>query len=268
VEPGVWEVFAVRYATHATRTRRESFLGVDPHDAQPCPLDYFLWVARSAERVVVVDTGFDKAEAQKRGRAIERLPREGLAMLGIDAGAVEEVIITHLHYDHAGTLDDFPHARLHLQEAEMAYATGACMCWEALRAPYSVEHVCRMVREVFAGRVAFANGDRELFPGLSVHLIRGHAKGIQAVRLRTRRGWLVLASDAAHYYENYLSYRPFIITHDVEATLRGYDRLRELASSPDHIVPGHDPLVMRRYPAAEVRLEGIVARLDAEPRGA
>jgi glyoxylase-like metal-dependent hydrolase (beta-lactamase superfamily II) len=268
MEEGVWEAFAVRYGRHSTRTRRESFLGLDPHDAAPNPLDYYVWVVRAGARAVVVDTGFDTAEAARRGRTLDRLPREGLAMLGVDAAAVEDVIVTHLHHDHAGTIDDFPKARFHLQEAEMAYATGACMGWEALRAPYTLDHVCRLVREVYAGRVAFAAGDRELFPGLSVHLIRGHTKGIQAVRARTRRGWLVLASDASHYYENFLTYRPFIITHDVEATLRGYDRLRELASSPAHVVPGHDPLVMSRHPAPEPRHEGIVARLDAEPSAA
>jgi glyoxylase-like metal-dependent hydrolase (beta-lactamase superfamily II) len=187
-------------------------------------------------------------------------------MLGIDAGQIEEVILTHLHYDHAGTVDHFPRARFHLQEAEMAYATGRCMSYEHLQHAYTADHVCTMVRHVFAGRVDFAAGDRELAPGLSVHLIGGHVKGVQVVRVRTARGWVVLASDASHYYENFETYRPFIITHDAEATLRGYDRLRELASSLEHIVPGHDPLVLARYPAPDERLAGIVARLDVPPR--
>jgi hypothetical protein len=48
--------------------------------------------------------------------------------------------------------------------------------------------------------------------------------------------------------------------------LRGYDRLRALAGAADRIVPGHDPLVMERYPAPDPRLEGVVARLDVPPR--
>jgi glyoxylase-like metal-dependent hydrolase (beta-lactamase superfamily II) len=261
----VYEVFAVRYASLAGRTRRENFMGLDPHDAAPMPIDYFVWVIRNKARTLVVDVGFDHAEARRRGRELTRLPREGLAMLGVDAARVEDVVVTHLHYDHAGTLGDFPNARVHLQEAEMAYATGRCMTWEALRHPYSCEHVCTMVRRVFDGRVAFHAGDREIFPGISVHLVGGHAKGIQCVRVRTARGDVVLASDATHYYENFMQGRPFIITHDVEATLRGYERLVELASSVEHVVPGHDPLVMQRYPAADARLEGVVARLDVAP---
>lgn len=263
-----WEVFALRYARLPERTRRESLLGVDPHDSAPMPLDYYVWVLRAGERVILVDTGFDAAEGARRGRRIEREPREALAMLGIDARAIADVIVTHLHYDHAGTLEHFPAARFHLQEAEMAYTTGRCMGYAALRQPYSVEHVCTMVRRVFDGRVAFHDGEGEVAPGVTVHRIGGHAKGIQCVRVATARGPVVLASDCAHYYENVLDYRPFIIVHDVEATLRGYDRLRALAASLDHVIPGHDPLVMARYPAAEPRLEGVVARLDVPPRAA
>ena len=260
-----YEITAIKYGSMAKRTRRENFMQQDPHEAAPMPIDYFVWVIRNAERTVVVDTGFDHEEAARRARKIDRLPREGLAMLGIDAATVADVVVTHLHYDHAGTQDHFAAARFHLQEAEMAYTTGRCMSWEALRAPYSCDHVCAMIKNLFAGRVAFHGGDREIYPGISVHLIGGHAKGIQCVRVATARGHVVLASDATHFYENIERYRPFIITHDVEATLRGYDRLRDLASSDAHIVPGHDPLVMQLYPAAGPGLEGIAVRLDLPP---
>jgi glyoxylase-like metal-dependent hydrolase (beta-lactamase superfamily II) len=42
----------------------------------------------------------------------------------------------------------------------------------------------------------------------------------------------------------------------------GYRRLRALAESPAHVIPGHDPLVLQRYPAPAKALEGVVARLD------
>ena len=54
----------------------------------------------------------------------------------------------------------------------------------------------------------------------------------------------------------------------VAETLEGYATLRRLAASPAHIIPGHDPLVLARYPAARPGLEGWVARLDLEPKAA
>ena len=74
--------------------------------------------------------------------------------------------------------------------------------------PFSTEHVVEMVRAVFARRVAFHRGDEEIAPGVSVHRIGGHTMGIQSVRVWTERGWLVLASDAAHLYENMEGVRP------------------------------------------------------------
>jgi hypothetical protein len=48
--------------------------------------------------------------------------------------------------------------------------------------------------------------------------------------------------------------------------LEGHATLRRLASSPQHIIPGHDPLVLKRYPAARSGLEGVVVRVDVEPK--
>jgi len=82
----------------------------------------------------------------------------------------------------------------------------------------------------------------------------------------TRRGWVVVASDAAHYYANMEGPNPFPTVVDIGKMLDGYHRLRELADSAAHIVPGHDPLVMTRYPAVP-GLEGKVVRLDEAPVG-
>jgi hypothetical protein len=86
--------------------------------------------------------------------------------------------------------------------------------------------------------------------------------GLQVVRVDTRRGALVLASDASHFYANLEQARPFPIVWSVPDMVQGYRRLRDLAESPGHIIPGHDPLVMQRYSAPSKALEGIVARLD------
>lgn len=258
-----FELYAIRYAQLPSRTRRESFLGLDDHDSSPNPLDFFIWLIRNDQHTIVVDTGFDTEESATRNRKLDRLPREGLAALGIDTNQVKQVIITHLHWDHAGTFDDFPNAQFHLQESEMAYATGRCMCYDALRHPYSVKHVCQMVENVYSGRVIYHEGSSEVVPGVVVHHIGGHAKGLQCVQVKTNKGWMVLASDASHYYENFEQYRPFIITHDVEATLRGYDKLRKLVGGKvSNIVPGHDPQVMSRFDSKDPRFNDFAVRLD------
>jgi glyoxylase-like metal-dependent hydrolase (beta-lactamase superfamily II) len=256
----VYEVYAIKYAHHARRAA-ENFIGGDPHDA-PMPLDYFVWLVRGNGRELVVDTGFSAAMAAKRGREHLRCPTEGLRLVGVRAAEVRDVVITHLHYDHVGNFDLFPRATLHLQDLEMRYATGRYMGHECFRGAFEVEDVVGMVRRVYEGRVRFHDGDAELMPGVSLHLIGGHTMGLQVVRVATRRGAVVVASDASHLYANMEQVRPFPIVWSVADMVEGYRRLRELAESPGHIIPGHDPLVLERYPAPAKELQGIVVRLD------
>jgi glyoxylase-like metal-dependent hydrolase (beta-lactamase superfamily II) len=260
----MYEVYAIKYAHHPRRAS-ENFiggpLGADAHDG-PMPLDYFVWLVRGEGREVVVDTGFSAAMAAKRGRQHLRCPAEGLGLLGVDAAAVRDVVLTHLHYDHVGNFELFPAATFHLQDLEMRYATGRYMCHEYFRAAFEAEDVVGMVRRVYEGRVRFHDGDAELAPGLSLHLIGGHTMGLQVVRVATRRGALVLASDASHLYANMEEARPFPIVWSVADMVDGYARLRSLAQSPGHVIPGHDPLVLERYPPPSASLAGIAARLD------
>jgi glyoxylase-like metal-dependent hydrolase (beta-lactamase superfamily II) len=103
---------------------------------------------------------------------------------------------------------------------------------------------------------------------VTVHHIGGHSKGLQSVRVKTRLGHVVLAADASHLYAHMDGGRVFPITYNVEEVVEGYATLKRLATAPRHVVPGHDPLVLERYPAARPGLEGWIARLDAEPKAA
>ncbi|MEO0657257.1 MAG: N-acyl homoserine lactonase family protein [Pseudomonadota bacterium] len=243
-----WRVYALKYAERNNRTRAESFLD-DDHPAAPHGMDYFVWVLDNGSQRIIVDTGYDKAEGQRRGRPILRDPAKSLEVLGIEAETVEAVIVTHLHYDHAGGLDRYPAARFHMQAAEMAFATGPFMCDPDLRHPFTADHVCEMVRHVYSGRVEFCEGEAEVAPGVTVHKIGGHSRGLQAVRVMTENGPLCLASDAAHYYENFEQGLLFPIVVDREDMVKGFAQIQELAGSPGRVIPGHDPLVQERYEA-------------------
>jgi len=255
-----YEIYAIKYAHHE-RNASANFLGGDPHDG-PMPMDYFVWLIRGRGREIVVDSGFNAAVAAKRGRRITLPVEEGLRLMQVDVAGVKDVVITHLHYDHVGNFDIFPQATFHLQDLEMQYATGRCMAVEAMRHAYELEDVVGMVRRVYAGRVRFHGGDGELAPGVTLHHVGGHTLGLQIVRVATRRGWVVLASDASHFYANMEEGRPYPIVYNVGDMVEGWRRAQALADSPAHVIPGHDPLVMERYPAPAAPLQGTVVRLD------
>ncbi|MGG5821528.1 N-acyl homoserine lactonase family protein [Falsiroseomonas sp. HW251] len=260
----MWQVLALRYAHHERNAQANFFMPVeDAHDAMP--MDYFVWLLRGPdEREILVDTGFDEETATRRGRRILRPVADCLRAVGTDPASIRDVIVSHLHYDHAGNLGVFPNATFHIQDREVAFATGRHMCASCLRAPFEVEDVVTLVRAVYADRVVFHDGEGEIAPGVTVHHVGGHSDGIQMVRVQTARGPLVLAVDAAHYYANIARANPFPIVFDLGAMIQGWRRARLLAGGDDSLViPGHDPIVRTRFPAMDPAAE--VVRLDLPP---
>jgi glyoxylase-like metal-dependent hydrolase (beta-lactamase superfamily II) len=254
-----FQVYAIKYATREARSG-EHFYGGDPHDA-PMPMDYYVWAVVSPERTIVVDAGFTAEVAARRGRKHLRCPTEGLEALGINCARVPYVILTHLHYDHVGNLDKFPEATFVVQEAEMAFWTGRYAGKEHFRNIVETDDVVYLVRENFEGRLRFVAGSEEVVPGIEVHWAGGHSSGLQVVRVKTARGFVVLASDATHFYANVEEDRPYSIVSELAQMYGAFDVVRSLADSPAHVVPGHDPLVMQRYPAAKKGLDEVAVRI-------
>ena len=259
-----YKVFAIRYATRAAR-RADNFIGGDPHDG-PMPLDYYVWVVMGPERNFLIDTGFTAEVASRRKRQFLRCPIETLGLLGLSGSTIKDVILTHLHYDHVGNFERLPSAIFHLQEAELHYAVGRYMRFHRLRHSYEVEDVVGMVRANYAGRVKFYNSEAQLAPGVTIHPAPGHSAGLQFVRVHTQRGWVILASDVTHFYENMETQRPFVTAFHVGGMLEGFERLQSFVPSNDYIIPGHDPLVMDRYGPPSDEMAGIIARLDVAPK--
>lgn len=269
----IYEPYAIRYATRAGRYSSENFIvnaWSDGGSSAESPIDYYFWVIKNDTRVIVVDTGFTRKEADIRRQLSGGVwdpqffcdPAEAVQMLGIDPASVTDVVLTHLHFDHAGSLSAFPSARFHIQEREVAYATGPNMAHQFLNSAYSPDHLKEFIDLLYSNRVVFHDGDAVLAPGVSLHPLPGHTLGLQGVRVATRRGHVLLASDSTHFYVNFESNSPFPIVADVVSMMKSFARLYSLADSKDHIIPGHDPLVRTKYTPLPKDLGEIIFRLD------
>lgn len=258
-----WQITVLKYAEYVG-TKGHYFYGSagDPHDA-PWPIDYFVWLLRcddGSEPDIVIDVGYTAEVAARRGRTHLRTPAEALDLVGCDAATTATVILSHLHYDHVGDISAFPAASFVVQDREMAFWTGRYASRAEFRGVMEVEDVLALVRANYDRRLSFVDGDDEVAPGVSVHLVGGHSAGLQAIRVETRSGPVVLATDAAHFYANLDNDAPFAIMHDLAGMYGAFDRLRKLAGRRGIVVPGHDPLILQRFEPVR-GAEGIAARI-------
>ncbi len=201
-----------------------------------------------------------KPRTRRGDRTYLASPVDTLGKLGVDPASVGHLVLSHLHYDHTGHVGDFPGARIVLQQRELQFWTGP----HADRG--ETPHLCEpgdltgIVERNLEGRVDLVDGDVDIVPGVTAHLVGGHTAGLQILRVNTGRGHAVLAADASHFYANLEDDRPYSIVHHLPAMFDAFDRIKALADADELIVPGHDPLVLERFPAVD-GLEGLAVRI-------
>jgi glyoxylase-like metal-dependent hydrolase (beta-lactamase superfamily II) len=260
---GTYEVLAVRYGTRMG-TRGETYLNYRLYGEAdgPLPMDYFVWVVRNAERTVVVDTGYSVPVGVRRGRQVLVEPTAALAQVGVDAATAGHVVVTHAHYDHIGNLDRFPAAEVLLSRREYEFWNGPY--GSRLQFAHAVEaselQVLRDVND--EDRLTLVGERHRMAPGIELLEVGGHTPGQTIVLVDVDGGQVVLASDAVHYYEEYERQRPFSTVANLADMYRTFDLLRELTSAPSAaLVAGHDPEVMRRFPAYGGAAAGLAVRI-------
>ncbi|MFB9831902.1 N-acyl homoserine lactonase family protein [Actinoallomurus acaciae] len=259
------EVIAVRYGTRATR-KSEVYLhfGLYGEPDAPTDMDYFFWVVRGAGRTVLVDCGFNERSGTRRGRTMLCPPAEALARLGVRPADVSQVVVTHAHYDHIGNLDLFPSAEVVIARREYAFWTGPVADRPLFMTSAEADDLDALRRAVEDGRVSLVEGRHTVAPGIEVLEVGGHTPGQLVVLVTSADGDVVIASDALHYYEELELDRPFTHVADLPAMYAGFETLRELAGDGRPLVAGHDPEVMRRFPALTGEAAGLAVRVGGE----
>ena len=250
-------VQAIRYGTLANFPVSSLVRGADT--ARRLDLAVMIWLVRRPDgRVVLMDAGFYRDKFLQRWKPSDFiLPSEAVRLAGVKAEDVTDIIISHVHWDHMDGADLFPNARIWIQRDEYAHHVddnGRVLD----RAVDSLDAVM-LASFKRAGQVQLVEGDdQEIMPGIRVYTGGKHTFASQFATVQTPDGTIVLASDNAYLYENLDQRRPIAQTLDSLSNLRAQDRMKELASSPRLIVPGHDPEVFARFAAMGERNPRIV----------
>lgn len=244
----MYEVYALKYAERDT-TACQFFYREPSHEA--ITLHYYVWLVLGGPHPVLVDTGFREDDVAARGIRGWVSPAALVERLGVRADAVPLVLVSHLHWDHWAGHALFPAAEFWIQREEVAFWTGPAGRWETYRALANAPALAALVTLGYAGRVRLLDGDCDVLPGLRVHRVGGHTAGLQIVSVETRRGRVVLTSDASHFYRNVERRQPVQIVTNLPEMLAGFETIHALAGDPGRIVTGHDPEVAARFTTVE-----------------
>lgn len=210
----LWEVHVIEFARSKDQPLVDLVNGAPPSKVLDLPFGFVL--ARDGEKVVLVDTGFlnegSGAEFSKKFGIPEWIsPVRMLEEMGVTAEAVTDIIISHAHFDHMGSISAFPKARIYLQKKEW-------LSWnEAIALPPQYGFLTAIInpddmRSAFDAavehRLVLIDGDRDnLIPGIHVRLGEGHTLGQQFVIIETARGRLVAAGDCIYSRLNLTGHR-------------------------------------------------------------
>ena len=245
-----YEVYAIRYATLVGYPVSQLVVGAEA--SRKMDLAMMVWLVRGEGHNILVDSGFfrDKFFHDDRFHIIDFVkPSDALSPLGLRAEDVTDLIITHMHWDHADGIDLFPKTRIWIQKDEYNYYAGEAWASKDTHQGIDQDDVLSLVKLDLAGRVSLVPGDnQEILPGVICYTGGRHTYASQYVSVTTAKGVVVLASDNVYVEENLKKHAPISATLDRNSNLRAQDRMRQIASSERFIITGHDPAVFTEFP--------------------
>ena len=243
-----YEIYALRYATIGDFSVSGLVAGADR--ARKLDIAMMVWLVRGGGRNILVDSGFYREQFFKQWPGIRDFvkPSETLDRVGLKPEDITDIVITHMHWDHADGMDLFPKARIWLQKDELEYYAGSA--WQSPRTHGGIDpdDILAAVKLNTQHRVGLVNGDaQEILPGITCYTGGKHTYASQYVGVTTASGFVVLASDNVYLYENLEKHVPIAATLDPDSNLRAQDRMKQLVSDPKWIIPGHDPAVLTKF---------------------
>jgi len=252
-----YEVYAIRYATLPDFPVSALVKGADKE--RKLDIAMIVWLIRGNGRTVLVDSGFYRDQFLKQWTVKDFMkPSDAVAQFGVKPEDVTDVIITHMHWDHADGMDLFPKAKIWVQKDEYNYYTGEAWQQKNTHGGIDPDDVMAAVKLNLSGRVGLVNGDaQEILPGITCYTGGKHTWQSQYVGVNTKDGTVILASDNMYLYENLEKHAPIAQTLDAESNLRAQDRMKQLAAKPSLIIPGHDPAEFDKFPKVSERVVRI-----------
>ena len=247
----VYEVFALRYAGPFDMKLAKALNQTGWEEN--ISINYYIWAIRNKDgETTLVDTGTGPTLARELKLKGFVPPEQLVARLGVKREEVTKVIMTHMHFDHVGGMENFPqlypNATFYVQKSEYDFWVNNPISRRPpfKRSRYDLGN--KGLTDLAGGqRLVMLDGDRVIGPDMELLLVPGHSPGLQGVLLNTAKGSAVVASDSAHIARSFRDDMPSSIIADMVTWLKSYDKLRARAPI-ENLFPGHDALMLSNYP--------------------
>jgi len=262
-QPPHYQVYAVKFASAGYRFPIASWALGGP-ETDSVTMDFMVWLIKGDNgRNVLVDAGFrrdmkDFPDAKEFAIVYRSSPDSALGGLGLKAGDVTDIILSHPHWDHIDGISLFPNAHIWIQKEDYNYFVGGSWQKGQNSGGYEPRNVRALVDLNMAHRVTLVDGDnKEIVPGIKVFTGSRHTYNSQYVLVATPSKKIVLASDNIWVYYSLEHLRPPSEggTMDTTGYVNAMRRMKTLATSPRYIIPGHDAKVFSLFPRVA---DGIV----------
>lgn len=223
------------------------------------------WLVRGDGANILVDSGMDEAalllaRLKVNGRDGGHRPLiDGLAAEGLAPGDIDQIILTHLHFDHARNLDLFPDACVVVQRDELFHAIDPT---PTQRIYYFRETIGDILDRKRPARLRLINGDLQLRDGILLLKTPGHTPGMHVPIITTARGKVALVSDLGDHYRYWFPDDPratdrpmrFMAGAFLPSAIRSESErdftasMRRVLDHADIVVPAHDFRIPKRMP--------------------
>jgi len=241
-----YEIYAIRYATLKDFAVSGLVAGADK--SRKMEIAMMFWLIKGGGRNILFDCGFYRDQFMRQWHPVDyEKPSLAIQRAGLKPEDITDVIISHIHWDHADGFDLFPKAKIWIQKEELEYYAGEA--WQGhRRTAADPDDILGLVKANTEGKVGLVKGDaQEIFPGIACYIGGKHTWQSQFISVNTASGTVVLASDNVYLNENLEKHLPIAATLDAESNLRAQDRMKQMAASPKLIIAGHDPAVMKDF---------------------
>ncbi len=255
-----YKVYALRFASMAHPSPISDWAANGPN-TDSVQIDFMIWLIKGSNgKNILVDAGFlkDIPEAKEFPLGNYVRPDSVLSKLGLKAGDITDIILSHPHWDHIDGIGLFPNAHLWMQKEDFNYYVGAAWQKGGSNGGFNKRDVRMLLDLNLAGRLTLVDGDdKEIIPGIKVYTGSRHTYNSEYVLVETGINKVLLASDNIWVYYSLEHLRPAAAggTFDTTAYVKSMIRMKTQVSSSRYIIPGHDSKVFSIFPKVA---EGVV----------